>query len=162
VEKFSQPARHPCGGDPLTVNDHLLSKRATASGRWQTLGLRARPPTMFHHWRPGFGFTPPRSEIIREDSFFSEIPPFPPGPCDVLRIPPIMRLPARPLCPSHCVSTNAFPCTAPLRTMRALSGPRHRVEFHVYWKQEGGHDPVRERSRLAWRADVQGRRNTSG
>ena len=66
----------------------------TTPGRKQTLGLRARPPTMVHHWRPGFGFTPPRSEIIREDSFFSKIPPFP-TPCTAIRIPPIMRHSAR-------------------------------------------------------------------
>ena len=71
-------------------------RRTSASRRKQTLGIRARPPTMFHHWRPGFGFTPPRSEIIREDSFFSKIPPFP-TPCP----------------PSH-PPTIDFPCEAPM------------------------------------------------
>lgn len=38
--------------------------------------LRAQPPKMLLHWRLRSGFTRPRSEIIRQNSFFSEIPPF--------------------------------------------------------------------------------------
>jgi uncharacterized protein YjbI with pentapeptide repeats len=54
--------------------------------------LRAQPPKMLLHWRLRSGFTPPRSEIIRENSFFSEIPPFHWSPL-ALPLPPLYNTP---------------------------------------------------------------------
>lgn len=71
---------------------------------WPDADLRATSATAHNvpSLATGFGFTLPRSEIIREDSFFSEIPPFSPWP----------------LHPSSHPSYNTPPCEASLMNSR--------------------------------------------
>lgn len=72
---------------------------------WPGADLKAASATaqMVPALATAFGFTPPRSEIIRENSFFSEIPPFPPCPCASFASLLQYASPARPPCPSQFI-----------------------------------------------------------